>query len=238
MRLIRKHFSYANVMSTFGVFIALGLGSAYAADKIGSKDIAKNAVKSKHVKGKAVKTKHIAKGAVNSKKVADRSLLSVDFAPNQLPQGAKGDPGPQGQQGERGPSDAYFAFNNGGAAPASAVIEVTREVPAGEYTATAVARGENDTSTTHSIYGSCTLFENTNDGISNQSYSSSAYLPPKVNDINPRGSAMLPATTVFRFAEPGTITYRCQASTIGGAATGANWRNLAITATRVATLNG
>jgi hypothetical protein len=103
MRLIRKHLSYANVMSTFGVFIALGIGSAYAADKIGSKDIAKNAVKSKHIKNEdvraqdlgkgAVKSNKLARDAVNTRKVADGSLLGVDFAPGERPQdGADGSP--------------------------------------------------------------------------------------------------------------------------------------------------
>jgi hypothetical protein len=123
VRAIQERLTYANVMATAAMFIALGLGSAYAADKIGSKDIAKNAVKAKHIKKKQVKSKHIknqnvktqdlAKGAVNSKKVADGSLLSVDFAPNQLPgtgpRGPKGDTGPQGEPGQPG-QDATKLF--------------------------------------------------------------------------------------------------------------------------------
>ncbi len=87
MRNLSSRLNYANVMSTFGVFIALGLGTAYAADKIGSKDIAKDAVRSKHIKAGNVKNADLAGGAVNSGKVADGSLLGADFAPGQLPAG-------------------------------------------------------------------------------------------------------------------------------------------------------
>jgi hypothetical protein len=45
-----RRLSYANVTATIALVAALGMGGAYAADKIGSKDIGKNAVKSKHIK--------------------------------------------------------------------------------------------------------------------------------------------------------------------------------------------
>lgn len=52
---VRARLTYANVMSTIAVFGVLAGGGAYAASKIGSSDIAKNAVRSKHVKKKAIK---------------------------------------------------------------------------------------------------------------------------------------------------------------------------------------
>lgn len=45
MRLIRSKLNYANVMATVAVFLALGGGAVYAASKIRSSDLAKNAVK-------------------------------------------------------------------------------------------------------------------------------------------------------------------------------------------------
>ena len=45
LRKIGDRLSYANVMSTLAVFIALG-GSSYAALKVGSKEIADGAVRS------------------------------------------------------------------------------------------------------------------------------------------------------------------------------------------------
>ena len=86
---VRKRLTYANVMATIAVFIALG-GSSYAAITL---------------KRSSVKGKHIAKNSVTSPKVKDASLLAADFAPGQLPapqQGAQGPPGPQGLQGAPG----------------------------------------------------------------------------------------------------------------------------------------
>jgi CxxC motif-containing protein len=47
----------ANVIAYLALFVALGAGGAWAADKITSKDIAKNAVRSKHIKDGQVKAK-------------------------------------------------------------------------------------------------------------------------------------------------------------------------------------
>jgi hypothetical protein len=86
-------------MATLAIFIALG-GSGYAAVTL---------------KRNSVKRKHIAPNAVTSPKVKDASLLSTDFAPGQLPRGAKGDTGQDGARGLPGVpgSDAQF---NGAAA--------------------------------------------------------------------------------------------------------------------------
>jgi hypothetical protein len=47
---LRRRLTYANVVSTVAVVGMLAGGGAYAASKIGAKDIAKNAIRSKHVK--------------------------------------------------------------------------------------------------------------------------------------------------------------------------------------------
>jgi hypothetical protein len=94
---VRRHFSYANVMATIAVFIALG-GGAYALslpkNSVKSKNIAKRAVKARHIAKKAVKARHIAAGAVgrnaiadgaiDSAKVQDGSLLGADFGAGQI----------------------------------------------------------------------------------------------------------------------------------------------------------
>jgi hypothetical protein len=61
---IRPHLTYANVMVTVLLFIVLG-GSVYAAGKIGSGDIAKDAVRSKHIKKNAVNNKDLAASALS-----------------------------------------------------------------------------------------------------------------------------------------------------------------------------
>ena len=79
-RKLAEHLSYANVMATIAVFIAVG-GGAYAAT------LAKDSVGSKQIKAKAVKKSELADDAVNSAKVADESLRGEDFAPGQGPPG-------------------------------------------------------------------------------------------------------------------------------------------------------
>ena len=58
---IRERLSYANVMATVAVFGVLAGGGAYAASKIGPKDIAKNAVRSKHIKNGQVRAADLAR---------------------------------------------------------------------------------------------------------------------------------------------------------------------------------
>lgn len=75
MQAIRKHLTYANVMATMAVFLALG-GSAWALSKhsVGARQLKKNAVTSAKLKKGAVTKAKIAKGAVNGAKIADASI--------------------------------------------------------------------------------------------------------------------------------------------------------------------
>jgi hypothetical protein len=79
LRRIRARLTYANVIATLALFIALG-GSSYAALKL-----PKN----------SVKAKQIAAGAVTSSEVKNGSLKSGDFNSASLAKlkGPKGDPG-------------------------------------------------------------------------------------------------------------------------------------------------
>jgi hypothetical protein len=65
---MRKHLTYANVMATLAVFIALG-GVAYAANTIGSSDI---------IDGQ-VKTADLAANAVNTSKISDGQVTEADI---------------------------------------------------------------------------------------------------------------------------------------------------------------
>lgn len=66
-----KRLSYSNVVSTLALAAALGLGGAYAAGKIGSNDIAKNAVLSKHIKNGEVKGGDLKKCPAGTRAFAD-----------------------------------------------------------------------------------------------------------------------------------------------------------------------
>lgn len=83
---VRRRLSYANVMATVAVFVALG-GTSVAAVAL---------------KRGSVKGKHIASNAITSPKVKDRSLRARDFALGQLPAGAKGATGAAGAAGASG----------------------------------------------------------------------------------------------------------------------------------------
>jgi hypothetical protein len=85
-----RHLTYANVMATIAVFVALG-GSSYAAIKVTGKNVADSSLTGKDIRNNSVTGKDV-KG-LKSGDVADRSLLAKDFKPGQLPAGQKGDPG-------------------------------------------------------------------------------------------------------------------------------------------------
>jgi hypothetical protein len=87
---LRRHLSYANVMATVAVFLALG-GTTYAAFTLPRNSVG---------------TKQLKNGAVTGAKVRRHSLLGIDFKAGQLPAGAtgaRGAAGPQGPQGLQGP---------------------------------------------------------------------------------------------------------------------------------------
>lgn len=67
MNRVRQRLTYANVMSTIAVFAVLAGGSAWAASKIGTKDIKDGAVTAKKLRDKAVTTKKIDDDAVAPK---------------------------------------------------------------------------------------------------------------------------------------------------------------------------
>jgi hypothetical protein len=90
---MRRWFSYANVMATVAVFIALG-GSSYAALRIGSGQIADNSIRSKDIRDNQLR----------GKDVRDRSLLAKDFRTGQIPPGPAGRTGPAGPTGPQGPA--------------------------------------------------------------------------------------------------------------------------------------
>jgi hypothetical protein len=113
---MRPHLTYANVMATLAVFVALG-GSSYAAvqlskNSVRSQHIAPAAVTPKKLRAGAVTAPKLREGAVTARKLRDGAItaakiregsLSADhFAAGQLPAGPQGEPGRQGPQGEPG----------------------------------------------------------------------------------------------------------------------------------------
>jgi hypothetical protein len=92
MSRVRSRLTYANVMATLGVFIALG-GTSYAA----------LTVTGKNVRNGSLTGADFRRGSLKTKQVKDRSLLARDFAAGQMPAGPRGDAGPPGPRGDAGP---------------------------------------------------------------------------------------------------------------------------------------
>jgi hypothetical protein len=90
---LRSRLSYANVMATLGVFIALG-GSSYAALKVTGRNVPDGSLSGKDLKNNSVKSADVS------------GLTRRDFRRGELtvaPQILKGDPGPAGPEGAAGP---------------------------------------------------------------------------------------------------------------------------------------
>jgi hypothetical protein len=87
--MIGKHLTYANVVATLALFIALGMGSAYAASQLGPKSVGakqlrpgavtadklrKQAVTAPKIEALAVKQGKVANGAITQAKIANGAV--------------------------------------------------------------------------------------------------------------------------------------------------------------------
>jgi hypothetical protein len=77
---IRAHLTYANVMATIAVFIALG-GVAYAVDTVGSSDVINESLLSEDIKNNEVGSQDLKNNAVQSVDVRNGSLTGQDIEP-------------------------------------------------------------------------------------------------------------------------------------------------------------
>jgi len=87
---LRPRLTYANVIATLALFLALGGGAAYAAS------LGKN----------SVGTKQLKRNAVTGAKVKDGSLSAADLRLRPMPAAPSGPAGPRGLQGVAGPPGA------------------------------------------------------------------------------------------------------------------------------------
>src|SRR5215208_4963080 len=101
MSRIRSQLSYANVMATVAVFIALG-GTSYAVTQL-----PRNSVGAKQIRSNAVGTSELAKSAVRSRSITDRSIGVRDLSLGAR-SSLRGQQGPRGPVGPAGPAAATF----------------------------------------------------------------------------------------------------------------------------------
>jgi hypothetical protein len=117
--MLRRRLTYANVMATVAVFVALG-GSSYAALSISGSN----------VKNRSLTAKDFKKNSLTSAEVRNRSLLAKDFKAGQLPAGKQGSQGLQGIQGVAGApgtARAWAHVLDNGTVESSKNMEVARE---------------------------------------------------------------------------------------------------------------
>ena len=109
---LRRRLSYANVVASLALFVALG-GTGYAAI----------VVTGKNVKDSSLTGRDVRNSSLTSADVKDGALLSKDFKAGQLPKGAPGTPGApgapgpagaKGDPGEPGSARAYAFVNSNG----------------------------------------------------------------------------------------------------------------------------
>lgn len=122
--------SYANVMSTIAVFLALG-GTSYA--------VARNSVGTAQLRNSAVTSEKIRNATIQRKDLSAAARVG-----SRGPRGALGAPGAAGAAGARGPSDGYI---DGGpeqplptAANVGLVVAQLADLPAGSYVMAAEAQ--------------------------------------------------------------------------------------------------
>ena len=102
---LRRNLTYANVMATVAVFIALG-GSAYAAAKITGKNVKNGSLTGRDVKNNSLTGKDV------------KRLGPADFKAGALPQGPRG---PAGRTGPAGPGAKRFWVDTGVGKPEGTV---------------------------------------------------------------------------------------------------------------------
>ncbi len=128
----RRHLTYANVVASLALFIALG-GGAYAATAL-----PRNSVGPAQLKTNSVGASEIRSRAVRSSEIADRSIQLRDISTNaraalQGNQGPAGAPGPAGPAGPSGVGERAAIDSGGGRALGSA-LGVTHAGGSNEYT--------------------------------------------------------------------------------------------------------
>jgi len=95
---LRSRLTYANVVATLALFIALG-GSSYAALTVTGKNVRNSSLTGKDVKNNSLTGSDVKR--LKSGDVSDGSLLAKDFKAGELPAGAKGDKGDPGTPATR-----------------------------------------------------------------------------------------------------------------------------------------
>ena len=218
-----RHLSYANVMATVAVFIALS-GGAYAAGVLPA-----NSVGTKQLKKRAVTAAKIARGAVTGAAVKNGSLTQADFAANAIPAGPKGDQGDPGAKGEAGAAGATGVVATASTSKLSGVTlpEDDTEVPLTVVDLASVNEGAVDrriTTSTPAVImamGYTTVYSNAADA-------GQVFCQLAINDGTAAGSGLTAMGPNLWFNFPATLHYNNGFSVSASAAKPAGTYNVAL----------
>jgi hypothetical protein len=122
---LRARLTYANVMATVAVFLALG-GSSYAAFTVTGNDVKDSSLTGKDIRNSSLTGKDVKSSSLTTSDVRNSSLLAADFKSGQLPAGPKGEPATR----------LWASINGNGTLRAGrGVVSVARQVgsPSGDY---------------------------------------------------------------------------------------------------------
>jgi hypothetical protein len=218
MKRLRARLTYANVVATLALVVALAGGTAFAATQV----LPKNSVGSRQLKKGAVTPVKLSKAA--------KSTLTGPVGPRGTTgaPGAKGETGAKGGIGPIGPSTVYAGFYDGGISfendswPAATTIVTLPELPAGAYAIQAKMVATSNS--TADDLTECIL------DAEGDTDSESDYLGLGGGDTS---FAPFSMQVVHTFTKPGEVTIECGHVRTG---TPAGINNIKITAIRVGSI--
>ncbi len=233
---LKSILTYANVMATIAVFIALGAGAYAATTFVTSQGVIRGCVSKGgqltlvKAGGKCPKGRQLI--SWNQQGVPGQSIRGATGA-----SGANGANGANGGQGARGPSDGYFASNFGGG---KGEATVSLAVPAGDY----IAQGGCTASQENGVKDGSAKLELNSPDDSNLSHVDAQVATVPFDGLTFKfvgtvkfGRATLSTHAGLHLPSGGTINGRC-ADEFGSDVTGMNYNDLQLTAVQVGSLHG
>jgi len=247
LKQIRRHVTYANVMSSLAVFMILGGATAFAAiQKVGANEIKANSIKTGKIvkeavtegkiKKNAVTESRIADGAVTANKLADNAVTTPKIANEAVTTGklaneavttgklANGAVNAAKLSGDAQPAQG-FATNTTTSLEYTGTPQVVRSLslPAGSYILTGYASANNNAATQEEASCSLTL------GGTTIAATDAVNLGPNTE----LDRQVLPVTSGGSLGGPGVAQLVCDASTASG-----NWLERGLSAVKLSSFTG